>query len=89
MRHPSLQYFEENCPCWSEKPDHPALPEGFAGARGGGCGKGCRELCFEAWLLDLVTLLRSAATQRFRRFATGLTPLDLMASSNATVNRAG
>jgi len=34
MRHPSLQYFEANCPGWSEKPEYPALPEGFAGAGG-------------------------------------------------------
>jgi len=38
MRHPSLQYFEANCPSWSEKPDHPAQPEGFAGA-GGTCAE--------------------------------------------------
>jgi len=34
MRHRSLQYVEANCPGWYEKPDHPALPEGFAGAGG-------------------------------------------------------
>jgi len=38
MRHTSLQYFEANCPGWSEKLDHPALPEGFAGA-GGTCAE--------------------------------------------------
>ena len=34
MQHPSREYFEVNCPGWSEKPDHPALPGGFAGAGG-------------------------------------------------------
>jgi len=38
MGHPSLQYLEVNCPGRSEKPDHPALPEGFAGA-GGTCAE--------------------------------------------------
>jgi len=34
MPHPSLQYFQTNCPAWCEKPDHQARPEGFAGAGG-------------------------------------------------------
>jgi len=61
----------------------------FDGARGGGCGEFCLKLGFEAWLLDLVTPLCGAGTTRFLRFATGPTPLDLIASSNATINGAG
>jgi len=38
MRQLALQYFEAKCASWYEKPDHPALTEGFAGA-GGGCAK--------------------------------------------------
>jgi len=34
MRHASLQYLEANCPGWSKRPDHPARPEGLAGAGG-------------------------------------------------------